>query len=260
MDAAGNAIAIWTTRLPMPSGQEILQWASRAAGGDWTPGVDLGPGSTPLLTVSPTGDATATWRHEGLLRTARRPLGGALGPVEQIAPPEGFQPALLAVEPGGRSVAVGVQYRPGDPGRVLAASAGPGAPWGPPQDLSALVDPPVPPPPEPPTPAVAPVRMSGLALTHRDCRRPAARAAACRARAGAVVTFRLSQPARVRVTVQRAGRRAALRSITVAGRVGLNRLRIARPLARGAYVLRISAAAADGARAQRSLPLTVTGS
>ena len=63
-----------------------------------------------------------------------------------------------------------------------------------------------------------------------------------------IVSFLLSGPARVRVTVQRGNRGAALRSLTTAGRAGLNRVRIPgrAALRPGRYAVRIRAAGGSG--------------
>jgi hypothetical protein len=83
----------------------------------------------------------------------------------------------------------------------------------------------------------------------------------CGALAGAVLSFRLSAPARVRVTLQRGGRGAALRSLTVAGRAGVNRLRIrpsgGRALVAGAYLVRLAASGAGGAPVERAVRMVV---
>jgi hypothetical protein len=55
------------------------------------------------------------------------------------------------------------------------------------------------------------------------------------------------------------GSRAALRSLTIAGRAGLNRVRISRPAALrpGRYLVRIRVIDAGGAVARRAVRLTV---
>ena len=72
-----------------------------------------------------------------------------------------------------------------------------------------------------------------------------------------MVTFRLSEPARVNVTVQRRGRGQALRSVTIPGRTGLNRVRIPRraALRPGPYVIRVLATDAVGRTAMRAARL-----
>jgi hypothetical protein len=261
MDAAGNAVALWTA--PSSSWVGTVQWAARAADGDWTPSANLGTGPTPFLAVSPTGETMAAWMEGGLLRAARRQAGGAFGPVEDVGPNRALPSSFLAMDPRGRSIAVWGTY---NPPRVLASPADPAAPGASPQDLSALVDPPVAPPepdkPEPP--AVRPIKVSGVVLSppcppRRGIR--GARMLSCSPLAGAALSFRLSAPARVRVTLQRGGRGAAIRSLTVAGRAGINRLRIrlraGRALVAGAYLVRLAASGAGGAPVERAVRMVV---
>lgn len=68
----------------------------------------------------------------------------------------------------------------------------------------------------------------------------------------------LSAPAQVLVTVQRRGRKAAVRAVTLAGRQGVNRVRLPRwagrgALAPGAYVVRARANVDPGGAASTRL-------
>jgi hypothetical protein len=63
----------------------------------------------------------------------------------------------------------------------------------------------------------------------------------------------------VRITVQRGGHGAAVRSVRIIGRAGLNRVRIPRraALRPGRYVIRVLAADTGGRSARRAARLTV---
>jgi hypothetical protein len=248
MDPAGNATALSVSDGP---NADTISWAGRAAGGDWLPGAELGVGGTAFgVSLGPAGEAIASWWGERGLRAARRTATGAFGVPEDLGSATYFSMPQIAIEADGRSFAVWADADPWPgPHHVLAAASSPAFGWEPPVDLSALVEQPTAarsepsraePQPQPqPTAAPRPVRLSAVVLS------------------GALLRFRLSAPARVRVTVQRGGRGAALRSVTLDGRAGPNRLRIARPLAPGGYLMRLRARGADGPPAARVLRLTV---
>jgi hypothetical protein len=93
-------------------------------------------------------------------------------------------------------------------------------------------------PAAPSTPTTAPVRVGAPRL----------------ARSG-VVTFKLSAPAKVTVTVTRAGRRVARKK--VAGRSGINRVRLGRRVRAGRYVVTIAAVDTAGRTARRRAAVQV---
>jgi hypothetical protein len=157
----------------------------------------------------------------------------------------------VTLDAGGRALAV---WMSGDRRKVLASSRGPGSLWDQPVDLSALTKPAPPGPkgptgpqitdPPPPVPLMDTVRLSRDTL-----RRPACAAGkaprACRS-AGAALTFRLTSPGEVRVTVQRRGKGRALRGLKIAAAAGSHRIVVgARPLPPGRYTVRLRVTA-DG--------------
>jgi methionine-rich copper-binding protein CopC len=103
--------------------------------------------------------------------------------------------------------------------------------------------------------ATAPITVTGCSATTAPSgaapapaapSRPVAplRVGAARLTRSGVVTFALSTPAKVTVTVTRAGKRVARRS--VAGRTGTNRVRLGRRLKAGRYAVSLRAASAAG--------------
>ena len=133
MDAAGDALAIWT-RYDGANG--IIQAAERPAGGGgaWSGAQDLSaPGRTavePQIAIDPAGNAVAVWRRyadvarqQAIVQAARRPAGGAweapqdLSPVEQ----EAFGPQV-AVDAAGNVVATWTRFVPGMNAIVQAAA------------------------------------------------------------------------------------------------------------------------------------------
>jgi hypothetical protein len=234
MDGAGGAVAVWLRRLP--DGSVAVQGSLHPAGGGWGPAADLAPpGQNPYdlrLAVDPAGDALAVWVDSGVLLAARRPAGAGFGPVGQVASEPSVGAPRLAVDGLGRALAIWVQHgAPGHRDRVRSASRPATGGWDQPTDLSAIA--------EPAPLALSPLRVGG--------------------RPRSIVSFRLSAAARVRVTVQRGGTGAALRSLTIAAPDGLNRVRIPRSAALrpGRYVIRMRATDAGGAVARRAVRLTV---
>jgi len=235
MDAAGEAVAAWFRRLPDQT--LALQWSSRPAGGGWGPAADLAPpGVTRLsleLSMDAAGDAVAAWMDPTGLVAARRPAGGGFGGAEPVDPADDRVSApQVALDDSGRALAVWVHNGGiGHPDQVLAAARGVTGPWTRPEDLTAIA-------------GVPPLALSSVGV---------------QGRARDIVTFRLHNPARVRITVQRGGHGAALRSQTITGRVGLNRVRIPRraALRPGRYVIRIRAVDAGGRVALRTARLSI---
>lgn len=142
LDADGDAVAVW---IYYDGTNEILESASRPAGGSWSPSLGISaPGEDPedlSLEVDPQGDAVAVWENyigpPALVVGAFRPAGGSWSPAGDISPigEVAFEPAV-AIDATGKAVAVwiaedGTEY-------IARSAARPrGGPWSPPLDLSA---------------------------------------------------------------------------------------------------------------------------
>jgi hypothetical protein len=248
VDPWGNAVAAWVSAPPTPDLPRIV-WSARPAGGAWSPPVLLAAGgATVQLSMDPRGNALASWFEGGFLHAADKYRGQPFGEPQHIGPGGGgifsdLTPSVT-LDAGERALAVW-----SDGLRVLAASREPLRPWGPPVDLSALTKP-APPAPTPVTitdPLPEPALLQRVRISRDTLRQPACalRKArrACRA-AGVALTFRLSSPGEVRVTVQRRGKGRALRGLRIAAGAGSHRIVIGkRPLAPGRYTVRIRATA-----------------
>jgi hypothetical protein len=255
VDPWGNAVAAWVSAPPTPDLPRIV-WSARPAGGAWSPPVLLAAGgATVQLSMDPRGNALASWFEGGFLHAADKYRGRPFGEPQHIGPGGGgifsdLTPSVT-LDSGERALAVW-----SDGLRVLAASREPLRPWGPPVDLSALAKPAPPAPPVDPGPRIAdplpePALLQRVRISPGTLRRPACalRTArrACRT-GGAALTFRLSSPGEVRVTVQRRGKGRALRGLRVAAGAGSHRMVIGRrPLAPGRYTVRIRVTAENRA-------------
>jgi hypothetical protein len=221
VDDAGNAVAVWESRIAEPAGIVTL-WAARSAGGTWSAPMALKSGSADgvQLEMDGAGTAHALWIQEGTLRSARRPAGGAFGPSEVIAP--AFGRVVLEVSGDGRALAVWQST----PFRLSAATRPAGGAWSAPVDLTALEKPA---PPEPPV-VRAPL-LEGVALSRTTLRRAVP----------TVLRFRLGSAGEVKVIVQRRGRGKAVRGLRVAVGAGEHRIRLfaSRPLPPGRYTVRV---------------------
>jgi hypothetical protein len=257
VDSSGAATVVWRRRLADNS--FLLQAATQPDGGTWSAAQDLAPASAAELAVHPTGDALVVWAEAGTVRSAARPAGGVFGAVETV----GTGRDLALASSADDAVAV---WRASWPA-IMAAARPRGGSWGPVQTIS-LPDPfqppsscaGIPPPPPPPRPTVIRLRVTPSRTAVITCAPTARRVQprACRATRAPVVTFTLSVRTQVLLTVQRRGRKAALRAARLAGRQGVNRVRLPRwagrgALAPGAYVVRVRAGGDAGAAATARL-------
>lgn len=143
VDAGGNVIAIWTRS---NGTRDIVQAASRPAGGSWQPAQDLSTPDQnafdPQVAVGPGGDAIAVWdQYTGtpggfVIRAARRPLGGPWQlPGEDLSAHGLTGHPHVAIDEAGRAVAVWNifegTYGPSPVGAWATKSSfrGPGGPW-----------------------------------------------------------------------------------------------------------------------------------
>ncbi len=112
VDSQGDAVAIW---LRYDGGHNIVQTATRPAGGSWSPVTELSKAGEdaehPQVAVDPQGDAVAVWsRSNGtnsIVQSATRPAGGSWPAAADLSAP-GYDAYLpqVAVDPQGNAVAV----------------------------------------------------------------------------------------------------------------------------------------------------------
>ena len=117
VDAAGNATAVWVRD---DGTHDIVQSATRPAGGAWSAPVDLSaPGAdavTPQVAVDPDGHATAVWERADAdayvrVQSAARPPGGAWSaPVDVSVTGGSARNAQVAVDAAGTATATWVRY------------------------------------------------------------------------------------------------------------------------------------------------------
>ncbi|MFT3866295.1 MAG: PKD domain-containing protein [Solirubrobacterales bacterium] len=112
VDPAGDSIAVWERE---SVDGEVVQAASRAAGGGWGSPVDLSVGGEnayrPQVAVDQTGEAVAVWyRYDGtnwIAQAASRTAGGDWGaPVDLSATGEDALESQVAIDQAGEAVAV----------------------------------------------------------------------------------------------------------------------------------------------------------
>ena len=116
LDAAGNAIAMWTEQI---GGRSIVQASFRPRGSaSWGAPVDVASGyleESPQVAFDGAGNATAIWIHflnlngliEGQVESSYRPFGGTWGPPVAISlPSTRLVGCSLAINRAGDTVAV----------------------------------------------------------------------------------------------------------------------------------------------------------
>jgi len=143
VDPQGEAVAVWERS----NGEnEIVQAASRPAGGAWQTPVDLSVtgenGVFPQVAVDPQGEAVAVWERSNgttsrFIEAASRPPGGTWQvPVHISAAGEKAYGPQVALDAQGDAVAVWQRYN-GTDYVVQAAGGAAGGAWEAPVDLSA---------------------------------------------------------------------------------------------------------------------------
>jgi len=182
VDGQDNAVAVWQRG---SAAGVVVQSAARPAGGSWQAPATLSAAarlnrSRPQVAVDPRGNAIAVWeRHDAakfVVQAAVRPAGGTWQSPANLSAPcrDAFDPQV-AVDPQGNAIAVWERHNAA--ASVVQGALRPaGGRWQAPVDLSA-------------TPRL---RLS-----------PSTFRAGSRTR----VSYALSVAARVRFTVERAGRR-----------------------------------------------------
>lgn len=138
---AGAVTAVWSRS---DGRNAIVQSASHAPGGAWTPVSDLSePGRSafdPQVDVDDAGNAVALWRRSdgsfSLVQAAERPAGGAWGAPATLSTPGGNAlTARLAVTGGGRAVAIWRRFN-GSEWVIQTAERPAGGAWEAPEDRS----------------------------------------------------------------------------------------------------------------------------
>jgi hypothetical protein len=139
---SGETVAIWSASYDEESGLEV---ASRPAHGKWKRSERLDrPGSytTPLLTVTSTGEAIGVWTQQSeeggsVLQVATRTPGGKWK-VKALAPDGYSESPAIVTEPGGRARLVWILGPPsGEGGQVVSSVHSPGGAWTTPVSLAS---------------------------------------------------------------------------------------------------------------------------
>ncbi|HET6998197.1 MAG TPA: substrate-binding domain-containing protein [Solirubrobacterales bacterium] len=142
LDPAGNAVAVWAR---FDGANDIVQSASRPAGGSWSAPVDLsapgGAAGRPQIALQGNGYALSIWsRFNGthnIVQAASRPSGGSWSaPVDLSAAGGTAGEAALAVNAAGDATAVWQRHN-GTYQIVQAATRKPAGIWSAPVNLSA---------------------------------------------------------------------------------------------------------------------------
>jgi hypothetical protein len=141
IDAQGNATAIWSE---LTTGGIVVRSANRPSGGVWTNPVELSESaifSQPRLAVDPQGNVTAVWLgtapHSGggvvpVVRSSRRPAGGAWGSTVAVSAVEGdvsAQGPQVAVDAQGNATAVWGSFTSGGGYVAQTARRAAGGSW-----------------------------------------------------------------------------------------------------------------------------------
>jgi hypothetical protein len=142
VDAQGNVTAVWGR---FDGTNNIIQAASRPAGGGWSAAQDLSAAGQnaqqPDVTVNAAGDAVAVWsRFDGtnnIIQAASRPAGGSWGAAQDLSATgqNAFDPRI-AVDRLGNAIAAWARSD-GTNSIVQAAVRPAGGSWGAVKDLSA---------------------------------------------------------------------------------------------------------------------------
>lgn len=141
VDPAGDAVVVWQR---YDGSEEIVQAASRPAGGTWQPPTNLSaPGQDaeePRVAIDQAGDAIAVWRRSDgsnqIIQAAGRPAGGTWAPAVSLsAAGESAREPAVVVDPAGGATVVWARFD-GSNTIVQAASKPAGGVWQSAVDLS----------------------------------------------------------------------------------------------------------------------------
>jgi PKD domain len=140
-DSQGDALAVW---IRSNGSNEIIQAASRPAGGSWQAPVDLSEkgesASEPQVAFDSQGDAFAVWQRSNgsneIIQAASRPAGGSWqAPVDVSEAGENAADPQLAIDPQGNALALW-RHSNGSNFVIQAASRPASGSWQTPVDLS----------------------------------------------------------------------------------------------------------------------------
>ena len=130
VDPQGRTTAVWDEA-------GTVMWADKAPGQPWTEGQAIpdGAGQKPDLFVASDGTATAVWQKGTtadtlVIRTARRPLGGAWSAVETISPAWSYRPHIEGDTAGDVTVSYTHETSGGTQRFMYAVDRPNSGPWG----------------------------------------------------------------------------------------------------------------------------------
>ncbi len=144
VDAQGDATAVWVQWVGFGD-MEILEAATRPAGGSWSAPVQLSQAGeqplSPKVVVSPDGEATVVWfGYDGskeVVRAATRPAGGAWSQPVALSDVDGYSSEPdIAIDPQGNATAVWTTGPQNQYGFVQTATRPAGGSWSQPVALS----------------------------------------------------------------------------------------------------------------------------
>lgn len=146
VDAQDNATAIWVDWAEHEGEPEILEAATRAAGGGWSAPVQLSQAGeqplSPKVVVNPDGDAAVIWVGYGngskeVVYAATRPAGGAWSQPVALSDVNGYSAEPdIAIDPQGNATAVWTTGPQNQYGFVQTATHPAGGAWSQPAPLS----------------------------------------------------------------------------------------------------------------------------
>jgi hypothetical protein len=146
VDAQDNATAVWVDLAEHEGEPEILEAATRAAGGGWSTPVQLSQAGeqplSPKVVVNPDGDAAVIWFGYGngskeVVYAATRPAGGAWSQAVALSDVDGYSAEPdIAIDPQGNATAVWTTGPQHQYGFVQIATHPAGGTWSQPAALS----------------------------------------------------------------------------------------------------------------------------
>ena len=146
VDAQGEATAVWVVWAEHEAEPEILEAATRPAGGPWSAPVQISQAGeqplSPKVVVNSNGDAAVVWFGYGngakeVVRAATRPAGGAWSQPVALSDVNGYSSEPdIAIDPQGNATAVWTTGPQNQYGFVQTATHPAGGAWSQPVALS----------------------------------------------------------------------------------------------------------------------------